>query len=149
MRSLYRRGMRESIRHAVRRLSAFVDGRRKRRFNKSIDEHYEQEHGIDTGGLVLLADLGATGENVQYAVNYQTIYPEPFNVVMKQHPLEGGNFLFVDFGSGKGRALLLTAEFPFVRFVRIVGIEFPHKLHKAANGVSIVLRKWSCYASTL
>jgi SAM-dependent methyltransferase len=39
-------------------------------------------------------------------------------------------FIFVDFGSGKGRAVLLATEFPFRK---IVGIEFSHELHQVAQ----------------
>ncbi len=39
-------------------------------------------------------------------------------------------FAFVDFGSGKGRALLVAAEYPFER---IVGIEFAEELHEIAQ----------------
>jgi tRNA1(Val) A37 N6-methylase TrmN6 len=38
-------------------------------------------------------------------------------------------FTFIDFGSGKGRALLLAAEFPFQR---IVGVEFSRELVQIA-----------------
>ena len=37
--------------------------------------------------------------------------------------------MFIDFGSGKGRALLLASEFPFKR---VVGVEFSPELHATA-----------------
>jgi hypothetical protein len=40
------------------------------------------------------------------------------------------DFVFVDLGSGKGRALLMAAQFPFRR---IVGVEFALELHRAAE----------------
>jgi SAM-dependent methyltransferase len=39
-------------------------------------------------------------------------------------------YTFVDFGSGKGRALLLASEFPFKR---IIGLEFSPELHRIAR----------------
>ena len=41
-----------------------------------------------------------------------------------------GHHLFIDFGSGKGRALLLASELPFKK---IVGIEFSPPLHEIAR----------------
>src|ERR1700733_11175689 len=39
-------------------------------------------------------------------------------------------FLFIDLGSGKGRALLLASNFPFKQ---IIGIEFSRELHVSAE----------------
>jgi SAM-dependent methyltransferase len=40
------------------------------------------------------------------------------------------DFVFIDFGSGKGRVLLLASEFPFKK---IIGVEFSPKLHAIAQ----------------
>lgn len=45
-------------------------------------------------------------------------------------PLEPNKFVFVDMGSGKGRALLVASEFPFRK---IVGIELSRQLHRIAE----------------
>src|SRR5262249_22968770 len=40
------------------------------------------------------------------------------------------DFIFIDFGSGKGRTLLLASEYPFKR---IIGVEMSEKLHVVAQ----------------
>lgn len=50
--------------------------------------------------------------------------------IIRQLPLEPGKYVFVDMGSGKGRALLIASEFPFKR---IVGIELSEHLHRIAE----------------
>ncbi len=45
-------------------------------------------------------------------------------------PLERNKFVFVDLGSGKGRALLVASEFPYAR---IVGVELSDHLHRIAE----------------
>jgi hypothetical protein len=40
------------------------------------------------------------------------------------------NFTFIDLGSGKGRVLLMAADYPFKR---IIGVEFMPALHRAAQ----------------
>jgi SAM-dependent methyltransferase len=44
-------------------------------------------------------------------------------------PINFSEFTFVDFGSGKGRALLLASEYPFKK---ILGLEFSPQLHDVA-----------------
>jgi len=45
-------------------------------------------------------------------------------------PLQPDKFVFVDLGSGKGRALLVASEFPFAK---IVGVELSRELHQVAE----------------
>jgi SAM-dependent methyltransferase len=56
--------------------------------------------------------------------------PEAFETLMKLLQIWWEDFIFVDFGSGKGRALLLASEYPFRR---IIGVEFARELHAAAQ----------------
>lgn len=44
--------------------------------------------------------------------------------------LDWGRFVFIDLGCGKGKVLLMAAEFPFMR---IVGVEFVEELAKQAQ----------------
>jgi hypothetical protein len=50
--------------------------------------------------------------------------------MMAALPIDFREFTFVDIGSGKGRTLLLAAEYPFKR---IVGVELIAELHRAAE----------------
>jgi hypothetical protein len=43
---------------------------------------------------------------------------------------EPGRYDFVDFGSGKGRVLLIASEFPLAR---VTGVEFDQRLHAIAQ----------------
>jgi hypothetical protein len=45
-------------------------------------------------------------------------------------PLQPDKFVFVDLGSGKGRALMVASDFPFAR---IVGVELSQELHQVAE----------------
>jgi SAM-dependent methyltransferase len=49
--------------------------------------------------------------------------------MMADLPTPPDGFVFVDFGSGKGKVLLLAARYPFRR---IVGVEVSPDLHRAA-----------------
>ena len=50
--------------------------------------------------------------------------------ILSSIPLQPNQFVFVDMGSGKGRALLVASEFPFAK---IVGIEISDHLHRIAE----------------
>ena len=53
-----------------------------------------------------------------------------FGVVLSELKIHYQDYVFMDIGSGKGRALIMAAEFPFKR---IVGVELSERLHEAAQ----------------
>jgi SAM-dependent methyltransferase len=66
---------------------------------------------------------------------YQPIEPELFREVIGSlnigsPDIDFGQFTFIDIGSGKGRALLLAAEYPFRR---VVGVELLPELNSVAE----------------
>lgn len=95
---------------------------------------FDQEHGVDTegelDGWVYLSDLEIPSPNWIHGSNYAPIDPERFRMILSGLEIRFEDFVFVDFGSGKGRALLLASEFPFKK---IVGIEFSPELHAVAQ----------------
>lgn len=50
--------------------------------------------------------------------------------ILSSIPMQPNKYVFVDMGSGKGRALLVASEFPFAK---IVGIELSECLHRIAT----------------
>jgi SAM-dependent methyltransferase len=100
-----------------------------RRIRRSIDERFDREYGVDTSGSIMRQGLGVESDSTEHATGYQAVFPQPFLEVLRQLPIDHSRFVFVDFGSGKGRALLLAAQFPFKR---IVGVEFSPDLHRIA-----------------
>jgi SAM-dependent methyltransferase len=94
------------------------------------DRLFDALHGVDTGGVVELWDLHVDNANRRFGVDYIGVDPEEFRSAMSALDIAYQEFVFVDLGSGKGRALLLAAEFPFRR---IVGAEFAPELHRAAE----------------
>jgi hypothetical protein len=97
---------------------------------QALSEGFDREHGVDTEGTIVPEQLDATSENRVFAAPYQAVLPETFFHVMKLLPIDFARSLFIDFGSGKGRALLLASELPFKK---IVGIEFSSHLQQVAE----------------
>lgn len=94
-------------------------------------------HGLDTSAIVSAAQLQGVGENGIHAVRYQ---PSPFGFLqycMTEMGLDFKNYVFVDFGSGKGRILLEAASYPFKA---IIGVEFSPTLHDQAR---LAVDRWT------
>jgi SAM-dependent methyltransferase len=133
--SLKRRGIVGTLGQVVK---ALIDPVRdlspaRRRVRRQLEERgkgFDRDFGVDTGGLIRLSDLNIKNGNWVYGTDYQGIDPSAFRAMLRGLDLRHEDFTFIDFGSGKGRALLLAAEFPFRK---IVGVELAPTLHEAAR----------------
>lgn len=94
---------------------------------------FDQEYGVETDGDVdrwtYLSDLDIPSPNWIHGNNYAAIEPARFQAIVETLSIRFEDFVFLDLGSGKGRALLLASEVPFRR---ITGIEFSPELHAIA-----------------
>src|ERR1700676_5046614 len=95
---------------------------------------FDRTSRVDTdgkfGGWTYLSDLKIPSPNWIEASNYLPIEPERFRSVITSLGVKFEDYTFIDFGSGKGRGLLLASEFPFRR---IIGLEFSPELHGIAE----------------
>ncbi|RJR29482.1 MAG: hypothetical protein C4576_35265 [Desulfobacteraceae bacterium] len=85
--------------------------------------------GIDTHRIECTALMKIEGENLLHGHGYQPIGEHTFRQSVKALDVDLARYSFIDYGSGKGRALLLAAEFPFRR---IIGVEYARELHDVA-----------------
>jgi hypothetical protein len=94
-----------------------------------IGRSFDWFYGVDTYGLIPLGRLDITSDNLVHGNLYGPVVPRIFNSMMSELHIPDREFVFVDYGSGKGRALLLAAWHPFKR---ILGVEFSKELHDVA-----------------
>lgn len=116
----------------------------KRLFSKKLRTQQkcsvDQIPGVETHRLVSLSALGTISENSKGAQPYQPITEPAFNAIVQSLPIDPGELVFVDLGSGKGRALLLAAK---AGFHNIVGVEYSQELHLAAKrNMAAALGHW-------
>ena len=90
-----------------------------------IDLDYDTQHKLDTGGKIELEDLSIESETKEFGVFYQAVFPDRFRHWIDSLNIEPRDFLFVDIGAGKGRALFLAQDFGFKR---VEGVEFAKEL---------------------
>jgi SAM-dependent methyltransferase len=100
------------------------------RRNIRAEQDFDLQHGIDTSSIVKVADLDVSEDIRKHSVRYEPTRVWLFDNILNQLPIAYENYIFVDFGSGKGRALLLASKFPFKK---IVGIETSPGLCKIAR----------------
>jgi SAM-dependent methyltransferase len=95
---------------------------------------FDHQYGVETDGTfegwTYLSDLDIPSPNWIDGNNYAAIEPLRFKHVLAAFDMALEDYTFIDFGSGKGRALLLASEYPFKR---IVGLEFSPELHAIAE----------------
>lgn len=106
-----------------------LSGRLFRKSEGGISE-FDRAYGAETEGIREVGSLDIESENARHAVRYQ---PSPHGVASKiLHglPIDHRQYTFLDFGAGKGRLLLIAAEFPFQA---VIGIEFSRELCEVAK----------------
>lgn len=108
-------------------------------FLKNRLDSFDRQYGVDTTSPVGLSELGVESETAKFAELYWPTNAKNFRKLISAARIPRKNFTFIDIGSGKGRALLLAAEYGFRR---IVGVEFSKELTEIAkHNVSIFNKK--------
>lgn len=122
IRALWKRLVRRAARYLGHDDPQHADWLRKK---SSIDDAFDRDLGTQTGGIQDIADLRIVGENASHGLSHIASDPDEFVEVMQSLNVDFCKYCFVDLGSGKGRALILAAKFPFRR---LVGVEFALEL---------------------
>jgi hypothetical protein len=155
-RSFKTRGVVGTLRHYVAVVASMVasiapTARRERKQRReldlafaskreAIDADFDSRHRLDTGGKIELADLSVESETKEHGVFYQAVFPNRFRHWIDSLHIEPSEFLFVDIGAGKGRALFLAQD---IGFKRVVGVEFANELVETCKK-NIQVREAEC-----
>lgn len=97
--------------------------------SKIADRWFDLRNGTDTLRLIELEQLDIDSQNKPLGMRYEVTRARPFKKLFGRLdiPRDG---VFVDFGSGKGRVLMMAAE---LGFRRIIGVEFSRQLCEVAR----------------
>lgn len=140
-RSIGERGLPQTLKYAVTRGPLYL----RRVIGEAIvpsrpTSDFDTRHGVQTdadrGRVTHLRTLRIASANWTQGTAYIPVDPDWFRSVISALRVPLDSFTFVDFGSGKGRAVLLAAEYPFRT---LVGIDFSPEL------TAIAERNWSVY----
>jgi SAM-dependent methyltransferase len=100
------------------------------RYGEWRDDSLDRKYGIDTRGAAMPAAASGGRASAPHGYHYEPIQLAVFNRIMRALPHDPAGLTFVDFGSGKGRALVLAA---LRGFRRVIGIEYDEDLHRIAQ----------------
>lgn len=126
LRTLARFVRERGVRHAGRVCALAVRGR----LMSVADRRREAPFGVSSEGSIALRELDIDSENRALGFPY---VPSPgllVDTLLANIGEDLGRFSFVDFGSGKGRVLLVASHYPFRE---VVGVEFSPALHQIAE----------------
>jgi hypothetical protein len=130
VRVLFHALRRWGVRGAYGRLVRMLRSRDAARARTAADRAFDAERNVDTAAWVRTPDLVTDSPNRELAIRYQPSSREEFALLMDKLDVRHEDFVFVDYGSGKGKVLLMAAEYPFKR---IVGVEFSEPLDRIAR----------------
>jgi hypothetical protein len=120
-------GIIASLRALSSELRGFVrDSTPEQRRRRYGDVEYDWDHRVDTTSATVGWRNRLLG---MFHSPYQPTEAALFHEMMQALPTDFDGFTFIDLGSGKGRTLLMAADYPFRR---IVGVELLPELHHTA-----------------
>ena len=123
--------LRQMRRHGLRESARFVGRNLRYMLAIAISRRFDRRYGVDTGGEIPSDRLQVIGEHARQGAFFLSTPARSFLRTLESLPDDLGAFAFVDFGCGKGRALLLAAASR--NFRRVVGVEHAPALVAVAN----------------
>ncbi|GAO34880.1 hypothetical protein SCT_0260 [Sulfuricella sp. T08] len=128
----------EGLMGAARRIAEYMAWRARllarinlnEKFRVFIDRRFDRKYGVDTSGLIGVKGLDVTSEQKDSGIHYEPTPVPALRAILDSLPVDHSKFTFIDYGSGKGRVLLLASEYPYQR---IIGVEFANSLHTIAR----------------
>jgi len=95
-----------------------------------LGKRFDTRYGVDTQAHVGVDALGIDRALASTAVHYEASAIPKFRRAIGKIDRPLGDYVFVDIGSGKGRAVMMAAK---LGFRKVVGVELSEKLHRAAE----------------
>ncbi|HEX5138694.1 MAG TPA: class I SAM-dependent methyltransferase [Planctomycetota bacterium] len=119
----------------IRATAGRIRGKASSWYRARADRAFDRRFGTDTSGVIELSQLSIESDSRNDGIWYEPASIGALRRVLdridpRRYPV------LVDYGSGKGRVLLVASEYPFRR---IVGVEFSRELHETA------LRNFAAY----
>jgi SAM-dependent methyltransferase len=119
--SLLKRGIAETAKRALLNILDII--------RWHLDASFDRRYNVDTSGKISLGVLKIGSPNIENATWYEPVSTSCFKQLLRELRINYEDYIFIDYGSGKGRALFLAAEYPFAK---ILGIEFSPELNEVA-----------------
>ena len=93
-------------------------------------DRFDTKYRVDTQAPVRISDLETANPAAPFANRYEGTPIVAIRKIIRRLKIDRPQFTFIDLGSGKGRVLLIAAQYPFKS---VIGIEFSETLHNIAS----------------
>lgn len=120
-------GLRGILRHVAAKITQHW---RNRTAPEGCADAFDSTYGTDTAKAVGVWALDIPQGKLEHAHRYETIDPKQIASDIEAIPIAHQDFVFIDFGCGKGRALMLASRLPFKE---IIGVELSAGLSAVAT----------------
>src|SRR5262249_10150925 len=98
------------------------------RAEESLAATYDLRHHVETAGEMLLEEAGVPAHDTKRGNGlYRSVWPRIFDQALDAVPLNFSRLTFIDYGSGKGKAMFLASEYSFKK---IIGVEYAPLLNE-------------------
>lgn len=118
--------------HPQAYLKAFLRARSQVRHDPEIifQDEFDRFFGVETLTPVHRTGMGIKSKDLMFFTSYGTISADKFHRAMRSLEIDFSSYTFIDFGSGKGRIVMLASDYPFAA---IIGLEVSPRLHAIAR----------------
>lgn len=113
----------KTVRHTARGISPAAARARR------ADQAFDRRWGTDTSGTVNLSALSVARDRALLGFGYQASNGVALDEAVTRAGIDPARYSFIDYGSGKGRAVMIAAA---RGFQRAIGVEFAPELHDIA-----------------
>jgi SAM-dependent methyltransferase len=97
---------------------------------RNSELEFDIKWGVNTSGIDVPTKAEVVGSNWLHGADYQAVSASGVFDTLSDLAIEHDKFTFIDFGSGKGRAILMASRFPFKR---VIGVEYSKQLNDIAK----------------
>jgi len=99
-------------------------------FENRRNRAYDARHHVETAREEPLGDVGVAADAVKAGNSfYRVTWGWLIEKAMAELDIDASRYTFIDYGSGKGKAMLMASDHPFKS---IVGLEYAPGLHEVA-----------------
>jgi hypothetical protein len=99
-------------------------------FEDSRSRAFDKRHRVETAREELLGEMGVAADAIKRGNTYYRVtWGWLIKKAMAQLDIDPRRYSFIDYGSGKGKAMLMASDYPFKT---IIGLEYAKRLHDIA-----------------
>lgn len=126
-----RHGLGEFIRLSAFNVTYYIKAVFRTADDIAAEDSFDRVYGTETNGIREIGSLDISSENSHVAVRYQPSSERSIRTLIERAKaeLELSDYAFIDFGSGKGRVLMVAGQYSFAE---VIGVEFSPELNEIA-----------------